>query len=162
MNQDKSSIMEIASHPVLALVLRIVIGLILLYAGLQKIVDMEDMAQSIYNYRLLPESTVNVLAIILPPIEILAGLCLILGILTEGALTVATGLFLVFLFAIASAVLLGLDIECGCFGTTDAERVGLSVLLRDLLFLAATVPVWLSRQPMLRLDSIVFRIEKEG
>jgi hypothetical protein len=38
--------------------------------------------------------------------------------------------------AVASAVTRGLDFECGCFGTSDASRVGPTKLLENLAMLA--------------------------
>ncbi|HOJ60221.1 MAG TPA: MauE/DoxX family redox-associated membrane protein [bacterium] len=136
-------IMQGIYHPATLLGLRIILGAVLIYAGWIKIFDMPGMAKSIENYRILPVAMVNIPAIVMPPVEIITGLCLILGIWMEGALVIATGLFAVFIVAIQSAILRGLDIECGCFGTSDAEKVGTRVLVRDFLLLFVTLLIWL-------------------
>ncbi len=140
-------------HPYTALVCRIAVGLVLVIAGGMKLFDMPTLAQNIENFRLLPVSWVNVVAIILPPVEVIAGLCLIFGFAINGSLFIATSLFVIFGIAIESAILRGLDIECGCFGTSDADMVGLKALIRDVIFLIATIPVWLTPKQIFAIDT---------
>lgn len=138
----------------LELALRVILGGILIYAGSLKIVDMPAMADSVLNYRLLPEEYANLVAMILPPLEILIGLCLILGFMFQGALLSATAVYGMFWIAIAWAASQGYDIDCGCFGTAASMKVGLLALLRNTLFLAGLVPLWLKPEGAWRLDSI--------
>ncbi len=140
-------------HPYFALILRIFVGGILTYAGFLKMIDMEGMAEAIQNYQILPFSIVNIFGIILPPIEFLTGLCLMFGFFFEGALLVATMLLVVFCLAIETAILRGLDIECGCSLTTDAEIVGIKVLLRDVFLLLCTLAIGFARNQVWMLDS---------
>jgi hypothetical protein len=42
--------------------------------------------------------------------------------------------------AIATALVRGLDISCGCFNTDGGHGVGLDLLWRDLLLLLACLP----------------------
>lgn len=164
-------------HPKTALVCRVVVGAVLFYAGLLKLFDMASLADHIENFRILPLSLVdlfalllpqntaeflvsevnlslvNLFAILLPPLEIITGLCLMTGYKTNGSLFIATALFVVFGIAVESAILRDLDIACGCFGTSDAELVGLKVLYRDMALLLATIPVWLTPKWLWALDS---------
>lgn len=141
----KSSLLHRAViHPYFVTFLRIVLGGIMVFAGAVKLIDMPGMADSIENYRLLPHAWVNIPAIILPAVELIAGVCLIAGVWMNGALLIVTGLFAVFVVAVESAIWRGLNIECGCFGLSDSEIVGVQVLTRDVLFLLATVPIWVS------------------
>ncbi|MFB3788350.1 MAG: MauE/DoxX family redox-associated membrane protein [bacterium] len=133
-------------HPATLLAVRIFLGVILMYAGWLKLFDMTGMAQSIENFRIVPIPLVNLFAMVLPPVEVITGLCLILGIAMEGALAITTALFAVFTVAIQSAIWRGLDIECGCFGTSDAEVVGAQVLVRDILLLFLTLLLWMGRR----------------
>jgi len=129
-------------HPATLFVARLFLGGILIYAGWLKLFDMPGMAKSIENFRILPAGVVNIFAMVLPPVEVITGLCLIAGIAMDGALAITTALFAVFTVAIQSAIMRGLDIECGCFGTSDAEVVGTKVLLRDVLLLFLTLLLW--------------------
>ncbi|MFH1743088.1 MAG: MauE/DoxX family redox-associated membrane protein [bacterium] len=149
--------LRIFRHPWLVFCLRLLVGGVILYAGLSKIGDLSGMAQVIENYRLLPASLVNPCAIVLPGVEIITGLCVIAGLLLKGSRLIATALIVSFLAAILWAISQGLDIECGCFGTSDAERVDWAVFLRDLVFLLFTIPIWLAWENLLALDVALFR-----
>ena len=115
---------------------QIAIGAIFLYAALPKIGDVSAFAKQVHNYRMVPIALENLFAMTLPWIELVAGLGLVLGIRARAGATLSAGLMVVFLVAIGQAVARGLDIECGCFGTTDASQVGVKRLAEDVLFLA--------------------------
>jgi uncharacterized membrane protein YphA (DoxX/SURF4 family) len=140
--------------PFINVVLRLILGLVLIYAGWSKMFDPHTFMNDIGNYRILPNSLLPITAITLPAIEVVTGVCLILGLFMEGALTITTILILVFLAAIESAILRGLDIKCGCFGTTDAELVGIGVLVRDFLLLLCVIPLWFEKGRFLQLDAL--------
>ncbi len=132
-------------HPYTLVFFRIVLGGILIFAGIVKLIDMAGMAESIENYRILPRAWVNLSAIVMPALEVVVGIFLILGIWMDGALLITTGLFVLFILAVESAIWRGLNIQCGCFGLSDSEIVGMKVLIRDGLFLLGTLPLWIAR-----------------
>jgi uncharacterized membrane protein YphA (DoxX/SURF4 family) len=109
------------SH-VLALLFRLILGALFLYAGIPKIADPHGFAQAVYNYRLLPGYLIAPAAIVLPFIEVLIGASLLLGIFTQGGALVVSGLLVVFLCALGISLLRGLDISCGCFSTSSSSR----------------------------------------
>ncbi|MDX1388909.1 MAG: MauE/DoxX family redox-associated membrane protein, partial [Acidobacteriota bacterium] len=114
---------------------RILIGLVFLLAALPKIGDMASFAGQIHNFRMMPIALENLLAMVLPWVELVAGLALVLGIRARAGALVTVVLSAIFLIAIGQAVARGLDIECGCFGTADASRVGVVKLLEDAGYL---------------------------
>src|SRR5207249_2923751 len=67
------------THPWLTIRVQIGLGAIFIVASLPKIADPPSFAHMIYNYRLLPGPLVNGLALLMPWVELLAGLALILG-----------------------------------------------------------------------------------
>lgn len=138
-------LIDTVRHRYFVLLLRIILGGILVYAGWAKLFEMASLAKAIDNYQILPYGAINIFAMVLPPIEIIAGLGMIFGVFLDGALVVSTALFALFVIAVESAILRGLNIDCGCFGTFDAEVVGVKVLLRDVLFLLGCIPIWMSR-----------------
>ena len=115
---------------------RLALGLIFLFAALAKIDDPGLFAKEIHNFRMVPVAVENLMALSLPWIEILAGLALVLNIGPRSGTVVVTGLLVVFVVAIVAALARNLDIECGCFGTADASRVGWITLARDAGMLA--------------------------
>jgi uncharacterized membrane protein YphA (DoxX/SURF4 family) len=104
-------------------------------------------------YRLLPSSLETVVGWGLPFAEIALGLLLLAGIATRAVAAATAILLLVFIFAVASAWVRGLSIDCGCFGGGGEVAPGQTAygaeLLRDvgLLLLA----LWLVWQPRSRL-----------
>jgi len=111
---------------------------IFISAGVSKILNPAQFAVDIDNYRILPYLLVTVLAVVLPWLEVICGASLIFKIKQRGALLTLLMLSFVFLIAIASAVVRGLDITCGCF-SFDAEgtRVGYLRLIEDALLLVS-------------------------
>lgn len=120
---------------------RLLIGGLFIYASLYKIHDPAAFAISIRNYGILPGQWSNLAALTLPWIEVVAGICLILGIQTRPASLLTTGMLAVFLAAVTYAYSIGLDIDCGCFSSaaTSAGRVGISEILRDAALLALSL-----------------------
>ena len=113
------------------LAFRLVLGGLFVYAGAVKVLEPLDFAQNIRNYQLVGQSLSFVAAIVLPWLEILAGLALILGVWTRGAALVVTGLLVFFLVLTAVTMVRGLDVDCGCFGSLS-RKSGWSVVLEDL------------------------------
>jgi putative oxidoreductase len=92
-----------------------VLGGIFRYAGISKMLDPAQLAVQIRNYQLAPWWAIHPAAIVLPWVEIVAGLLLILGVWAIEATIVLGGLLALFMAAIGWAMYQGLDIECGCF-----------------------------------------------
>jgi uncharacterized membrane protein YphA (DoxX/SURF4 family) len=114
----------------MALVARVILGAVFIYAGAAKALDPAAFAAAVDGYRLLPYPAVAVLAVYLPWLEIACGLGLFWPSTRLGALSLLFALCLVFAAAIASAWIRDLDISCGCFG---AGATGAAALRHSLL-----------------------------
>jgi len=123
---------------------RLLLGGIFLVSGILKISQMHDFANSIVNYKLLSGSTIALLAMILPWLEVFCGASILLGCYYRGSTLLVFLMMLLFTGAVLSAVLRGLDISCGCF-TQDPnvgkvgwikifENMGLIIVSSILLF----------------------------
>ena len=114
-------------------------GAMFIYAGIPKIADPAGFSLAVYNYHILPPWLVNLTAIILPWVEVIAGTCLVLGLWIPGGALIISGLLFVFFIALGFNLSRGLDIACGCFSTSPGmERITWWYLLRDgSLFIAA-------------------------
>jgi len=126
------------THPITALVLRIVLGCVFIYASLDKIRHPDLFAEAVYNYQLLPEVAVNLVAICLPWLELLSGSLLVLGLWMQGSILILSGLMVVFIGALGINLARGLDVHCGCFITQSTDPITLLTLFRDSLFLLLT------------------------
>ena len=130
---------------------RTIIAFIFIYAGAQKITDPEAFAISISNYRLLPISALNFIAITLPWIEIIAGILLLFGIAVKENSTIIFMMSLIFTVAIAISLFRGLNIECGCFG--NGTRIGLFKLGENLLIIIGSMLLMTFGSDLLKLKS---------
>jgi uncharacterized membrane protein YphA (DoxX/SURF4 family) len=124
---------KILSNNYLLLIFRIILGFIFIYAGIEKIIDPEGFARSISNYKLLPFPAVNFFAVILPWIELIAGLLLVLGIAVKENSFIITSLLGIFIIAIIISLFRGLNIDCGCFGTDGGSKIGIQKLIENVL-----------------------------
>jgi len=100
----------------LAVLLRPVVGGIFLVSGLAKIADPVRFLLTLREFQLLPGVLESFLAIYLPWLEFLLGLCLVLGILHRTAALLIAGLNGFFIVAIGSVMARGIEVDCGCFG----------------------------------------------
>ncbi len=120
------------------IIARLIMVGIFIYASIDKIAHPAAFAKDVYNYQILPDALINLTALVLPWLELLLGLCLLIGVWMPGAVLSANGLLLVFLAALLFNMARGLDVNCGCFSAgsdTPAMSAGW-YLLRDTLFLA--------------------------
>lgn len=124
------------------LVVRIILGGLFVYAGVRKVIDPIGFLEAIRSFRILQDPWAAWVAMGLPWLEIAAGLGLVCGKFYQGALLVINALLVVFLGGILSAWARGLDIDCGCFGSSKAEVQYWDIVLRDLVMLAAGAWLW--------------------
>jgi putative oxidoreductase len=104
------------------LVSRLVLGGVFLVAGATKIPDPGGLAASIRSYELsLPEWFVSFSAHALPYLEVMLGLYLLAGLFQKVSAWATTGLTFLFLLALLQGALRGLEIDCGCFGSSAGE-----------------------------------------
>jgi uncharacterized membrane protein YphA (DoxX/SURF4 family) len=123
---------------------RIVVGVVFLVAGFNKLIDPNAFAQDIANYQVFPHWTWNLAAAIVPITEILAALALLTGFKRRAAAIVLGALDVAFIGLIASVIWRGIDLSCGCFGAaTEASNVGWPMLLRDVALLLAIAAAYL-------------------
>ena len=143
--------MDRLTHPWLTIRVQLALGAIFIAAALPKITDPPSFAHMIYNYRILPASLVNISALTMPWIELLAGLALVLGIWKNAARNVIAAMLVTFIIAIAFNLARGNNIDCGCFDVSAANKTPEEqfadmrmVILRDLGMLLMCAQLWLA------------------
>jgi uncharacterized membrane protein YphA (DoxX/SURF4 family) len=101
-----------------ALAARVALGCWFVFSGGMKIFGsgLDRFTRDIGNYRIVGPPFDAVAAYAVPWLELVAGLCLMLGVLRKGALLTLAGLVCVFAFCIGWAWFHQLDISCGCHG----------------------------------------------
>jgi putative oxidoreductase len=117
---------------------RIVVGAIFAAAALPKVLDLSGFAADIANYRAFPYWSVNLLAGIVPMVELVGAASILTGWKRRGGALMLGALTVGFVVLIASVMVRGIDVGCGCFGSDQgASPVGWPLLVRDGLLLVA-------------------------
>lgn len=125
---------------------RLFIGVVLIYASFYKVIDPGSFARSIWFYHMVPGDLINLMALILPWLELLCGLALIFGVHYRGAVIWANIMTIVFIIALYSTIYRGLSIDCGCFKASgSAAYKAWRSLAMDLVMLIFTVQMYFSR-----------------
>jgi uncharacterized membrane protein YphA (DoxX/SURF4 family) len=118
-----------------ALAARLILGGVYIYASWDKILHPAAFAEAVFNYQILPSQLINLMALVLPWLELILGLLLLSGIWMSGAVLGVNLLMVVFLSALIFNTARGLNLSCGCF-STETTASGLSgwIVLRDVFF----------------------------
>ena len=124
------------------------LGGVFIYAGGIKLIEPKTFATLIEAYGIVPEHWLMWIAVLLPTLEVIAGIGLLFDI--QGSLSVIAVLMLLFVAILGYGVWMGLDVDCGCFGLEDPESKafhGLRLsLYRDLIALAGVSYIYAWRR----------------
>ncbi len=126
------------------LLARWVVGLLFIMASLHKILQPADFAQIVYSYQLFPAFSINLIAIFLPFVELVAGLALVFGIYPRAAAAIVNALLASFMLIIAFNLMRGHEFDCGCFPTFITRLFAdspISMLVRNAVLLALSLPL---------------------
>jgi len=128
--------------PGFRLIVGLALGCMFIYSSLPKIRQPYDFLASVYSYELVGPKLGILVAMVLPWLELLVGVCLIGGIFISGALLASVGMAAMFTFVLASVLYRGLEISCGCFGAS-AEIISYSTLVRACVILLFSVAAYI-------------------
>ena len=124
------------------LLLRLSLGVVFIAASLYKIQSPGAFAHQIYNYQFLPGWAINPMAIVVPWLQLLCGVCLLFNKVTRGANILVVLMMIAFQIAVASALMRGLNISCGCFKSGGSPATWLTFLRDTTLLLLAAIHLW--------------------
>ncbi len=126
---------------ILVFLLRLLVGGIILIAGLVKLVAPPNhLLGAILGYDLVPKPIAIILARGLPWVELTAGSLLILGLWVHLGVMVNVGLLLIFSGSVAVSLLRGKDNDCGCF--QSLTPVQWRLVHRNLVLMGLLLPVY--------------------
>lgn len=120
-------------QPWIGFVARVVLGGVLLAAGLLKYQHLDKSQMAVRAYELLPISLANLLGIVLPFVEIAIGVLLLIGAAIRISAAIGGVLMIAFIIGISQAWARGLSIDCGCFGGGGQVAPGTANYLPELL-----------------------------
>lgn len=114
-------------------VARLGLAAVFVVSGVLKAIDPDATYVAVRAYDVLPKLGVELVAGVLPWLEIVIGLLLLAGIATRAVAVVSAVLLLGFMAGVAQAWARGLSIDCGCFGGGGAVDPGQTTYGRELL-----------------------------
>jgi uncharacterized membrane protein YphA (DoxX/SURF4 family) len=150
-----------------SLLLRLIVGGIFLISGLAKIADPVRFLLTLREFRLLPGVLESFLAVYLPWLEFLLGLCVVLGILHRTSALVIAGLNALFIVAIGSVIARGIEVDCGCFGLLAdvlhlPDMADWKAIVRDLVFMVMCVYLFRSKTDAWTVEGYLGRSRPRG
>jgi uncharacterized membrane protein YphA (DoxX/SURF4 family) len=131
---------------VLILALRLLVAAVFLIAAVPKIINPQAFALAVFRYQMVPYGMVNLIAILLPWVELIAALALVAPNIQPAWRAGGGGILLVLLFAFTAAIAFniyrGVDMACGCFSVNpDVGKIGWLSIARNAVLI--TLTAWL-------------------
>jgi uncharacterized membrane protein YphA (DoxX/SURF4 family) len=126
------------ASPYLALIFRLYVGGVFIYASTHKINYAGEFAETVASYQLVPFWAVNAVALVLPWTELFCGLLLVVGVRTRSAAAMIAGMLVLFIVAVSINLLRDAPIDCGCFRALE-DPISWRTVVRDLIWLAMTL-----------------------
>ncbi len=135
---------------VIGIVSRLALAAIFIYAAYVKLKSPWFVfAASIDSYRMLPPNATIFLAKTLPWFELVLGALLLIGFRVRWVAIACGALLGGFWLSMLRAYLLGMNIDCGCFG--PGEAISPLTLLRDAgMWILAAIVWWTARLATIR------------
>jgi putative oxidoreductase len=148
---------ECKGHRFLALGVRMYLAGVFLVACAHKIASPTAFAIDIATYQIVPLSLVNLMALVLPWVELLAGFLLLIGWRTQAAAFLITLMMAIFTLAVSIALYKGLNMSCGCFASQGAndDPISWRTIVRDTTWFALGLYVLFFDRHPLGLDALL-------
>ena len=151
---------------ILVTLLRVILGAILLFAGITKLMGFSIFTINVDSYQILPIGLVKPVSYLIVSAEITLGIVLLIGYFSRGAGILSTLLFLIFAVALINALLRELTItDCGCgnflislldvLGLTISNEPNWKIVSVDIVLAVSCFGVISSPQQGYGLDSLI-------
>lgn len=149
--------------------LRILLGAILLFAGIAKLSNFGAFIINVDSYQMLLIGFVKPISYLLVSAEITLGITLIIGYFSRGACTLSSLLFLIFALVLANAVWRKLPItDCGCgnflfslldmLGLQISTTVSWRTVFIDIVLAAVSFGIAISPHQGYGLESLMMKM----
>jgi uncharacterized membrane protein YphA (DoxX/SURF4 family) len=145
----------ILANKVVPSLVRIALGVLFVYASVDKILYPEQFAEAVRNYQILPLPVIHLFALALPWVELIVGVCLLNGFKTHSSNIVVFLLTCMFTVGVISAMARGIDIHCGCFSMEGGRKVGTEMLAEEGGLLLMSVIIFFFDRGWLSIDGLL-------
>jgi uncharacterized membrane protein YphA (DoxX/SURF4 family) len=145
---------------IVSMALRLVLGVVFMWAGITKIANPDGFIRSLMVYQLFPAQwsglAVGMIAGLLPWCEILLGIACMVGYKLRTTATALAGLLVVFMIILGVTLWRGIDIACGCFGSQN-EVISAWHFVRNSALMASAIYLAWSNQQQWTVESMWLR-----
>lgn len=117
----------------MGLAARLLLAAVFFISGFVKAADPAQTRVAVKAYQLLPENIAEMVAAVLPYLEIATGVILLVGLATRLGAILSALMMVAFLFGVISAAARGLSIDCGCFGGGGTVEPGATEYTAEIL-----------------------------
>lgn len=131
--EDRTAVRRDRVLDLVGLAARLVLAGVFLVSGLLKAADPAQTRTAVRAYQLLSDGIAEVVAAVLPYLEIATGVLLLVGLATRLAGVLSALLMIAFLIGVGSAAARGLTIDCGCFGGGGEVAAGQTSYTAEIL-----------------------------
>lgn len=142
----------------IGLVARLLLAAVYFVSGIIKAADPAETRVAVKGYQLLPDSVAEMVAAVLPYLEIAVALILLVGLATRLGAALSALMMVAFLIGVISAAARGLSIDCGCFGGGGAVAPGATEytveILRDTGLLIVSLYLMVRPHSSLAVDNL--------
>ncbi len=136
---------RISTFPLLAVLLRVAVGLTLVVAGAGKLTDATAAQRATEATLHVSGTTAQVLTIGVSVLEILLGIHLVVGLNLRWSALASVALLGIFLVFVIYLWTTGYTGGCGCFGVFGGGSPGPAETTRDTILFVAAIGAWLGR-----------------
>ncbi|WP_076792441.1 MauE/DoxX family redox-associated membrane protein [Chlorobium sp. KB01] len=126
--------------------LRLILGMLFILSGGEKLLDLNYFELVIAEYQILPSLIIPAVALLVALFELLCGIMLLIDLFSRVSASLLLCMMAIFIAAMTNSLMRGLEHECGCFEFLSEwyglkEEIGIGPILRDILFIILLLPV---------------------
>ncbi len=136
-----SFIKRMLTSEYLSLALRGYMAWIFLQAGLGKIPDPVLFAENVAVYRVIPYLAINLVAVVLPWLELICAFYLFFGLRIKATAAILSGLLFMFTLFVIINIFRGVSMNCGCFDTVG-EPIGWHKVIQNTIWSLMTIQIF--------------------
>ena len=133
--------MKLNVTPVFLFIIKLTLGTAFIYSSYHKIANPAGFAEHLYGFAFFPGFSINLLAITIPFVELVAGLSLLLGLFPRSALLIIIALLSGSVLMIGFNLLRGhlFDVNCLFFSSENLTLSNICLLVKNALMLGSGI-----------------------
>ncbi len=117
------------------LLMRMILGGVFAFSAISKFAAPNALADALIGFQMIPESIALEAAVILIWHELICGIFMLLGLWTRATTIVLSVMLTIFEIGLASVMIRGIEVHCGCFGQFTETQVGWTTVTRNIVLL---------------------------